>query len=357
MSEDTYGCCLYTPDLLPQVLDVMSFLWEETPQARLEYFRWKYTDNPNVERPLGIVALWKGRVVGFRGYFATRFEIPDKTNNLVVLVAGDTCVHSDHRHKGLSVLMGNLAMDTFSGTYRVFLNMTATAPSLPGYLKLGFQPLAKKAYISHASALGMFSYFLTYKKRPSMEKGRVVLGSFDPLIISDRPKPEEMEVLCARQASQNNRIRLAKNSAYFQWRFKNPIKKYLFYYYRKKTEITGYLAMGLSPNFRRGYILDYADANGESVEYIIRYMIQHKHFDILSIYDFCLDDRFRKKLGALGFKISSLVRSLERKKTGELPMLIRPVRKNFDENDWMIEGLDIRKIENWQITEICSDAV
>jgi len=40
-----------------------------------------------------------------------------------------------------------------------------------------------------------------------------------------------------------------------------------------------------------------------------------------------------------------------------LPVLIRPVRKRYTEPDWTIEGLDIRNIKNWHMTEICSDSV
>ena len=211
--------------------------------------------------------------------------------------------------------------------------------------------------MSHYSFFGFFSYLMTYKKPLTRETLRVTLGNFDPVIISDRPNLTEMEALCARQAMQSNRIRLLKDRNFFGWRFNNPIKRYIFYYFRKNNRITGYVVIGLSPNFRRGYILDFAGVNGEPVEFLIKYMIQDRHFDILSIYDFCLDHGLRKTLKALGFKTSGLVRRLEQKMTGELPVLIRPVRKGCTKDDWLIEGLDIRKIENWQITEICSDAV
>ena len=114
MGEDGYDICLYTPEMMPQVVDLMAHLWAEDPRARQAYFRWKYVDNPCTEGPLGIVALSRGGVVGFRGYFAARYEIPDRTRDLIVLCAGDTCVHPDHRRMGLSVTMGNLAMEASS---------------------------------------------------------------------------------------------------------------------------------------------------------------------------------------------------------------------------------------------------
>jgi len=81
---------------------------------------WKYDDNPYTESPLGIMALYKGKVVGFRGYFATRFQIKGKNDKIISLCPGDTCVHPDHRRKGLSVAMGNRASEEYSGKYLFF---------------------------------------------------------------------------------------------------------------------------------------------------------------------------------------------------------------------------------------------
>jgi len=356
MGDDRYDIRLYRPEMMPQVVDLMVHLWAGDPGVRQEYFRWKYVDNPYTERPLGIVALHKGSVVGFRGYFATRHEIPDRTRELIVLCAGDTCVHPDHRRTGLSVLMGNLAMDVFAGTYEIFLNTTATFASLPGYLRMGFHPLAKKAYLSQYGLPGFIKYLATYR-RQEPEEGKIAFGTFDRIRVSPRPEPEGMSAVCAQGESREESIQVSKDVSFFRWRFANVTKNYVFYYHYRDDEITGYVAIGLSPNHRRGYILDFADKNGESVAALLRFMIEQGHFDILSIYDFCLTDDFKKTLEGLRFKTSGLVRRIEKKRTGELPLLIRPVKRDYTQDDWIIEGLDIRRIENWKVTEICSDAV
>jgi hypothetical protein len=235
--------------------------------------------------------------------------------------------------------------------------MTTTAPSLPGYLKLGFQPIAKKAYLSQYTFPGFLRYLRTYKNRAIEDLERLPLGTFDQIIVSDRPKPEEMAALSVGKIQQRQRIRLHKDETFFRWRFENPFKKYVFYYLRQHAKIRGYIIVGLSPNYRRGYILDYADIDGDSVTRLLRYMIQNRHFDILSIYHFSIDDELRQRFRDLGFKVKGLMRILEEKKTGELPVLIRPVQKSYTETEWNVEGLDIRNIKNWQMTEICSDSV
>jgi GNAT superfamily N-acetyltransferase len=343
--------------MLPQVLDVLSFLWTKDAKVREDYFNWKYRDNPHSKDPLGIVALHKGRIIGFRGYLATRFEIPDRTKDLIVLVAGDTCVHPDFRHKGLSVRMGNMAVDAFADRYKFLLNLTTTAPSLPGYLKLGFHPITKKAYLSQYTFPGFFRYLWAYHKHLPVENQRTSLGTSGPVIVSDRPKPEVMAGICAEVNTLNPNIRLLRDEMFFRWRFLNPFNTYRFYYLSQNSEITGYVVIGFSPNYQRGYVLDFADTDGKSVTYLLKHMIQNKHFDILSVYHFSFSEEERIRINDLGFRAKGFVRSLERRKTGELPVLIRPVRKGYTESDWKIEGIDVRRIENWRMTEICSDSV
>ena len=65
----------YRSEFFPQVVDQLQYLLGNDHNNNRSYFKWKYDDNPYTESPLGIMALYKGKVVGFRGYFATRFQI------------------------------------------------------------------------------------------------------------------------------------------------------------------------------------------------------------------------------------------------------------------------------------------
>jgi hypothetical protein len=70
-----------------------------------------------------------------------------------------------------------------------------------------------------------------------------------------------------------------------------------------------------------------------------------------------LSDSLKQVFKDLDFKTNSLVRILERQLHGELPLLIRPVKEDFEESDFFIEGIDYRRIENWSLKPICSDEV
>lgn len=41
---------------------------------------------------------------------------------------------------------------------------------------------------------------------------------------------------------------------------------------------------------------------------------------------------------------------------GETPVLLRPVQETYADEDLLIEGLDVRNIENWSLKPICSDS-
>jgi hypothetical protein len=345
----------YRPEFKTQVLDLLQTLWGDDPRTNRSYFEWKYEANPYTESPLGIVALQQGRVAGFRGYFAVRFEVPGRNDKILVLCPGDTCVHPECRRQGLSVKMGKLAMREYAGRYASLLNTTCSQDSLPGYLKMGFLPLAGKVYVTQASLLGVARYALSRRQVSPIEAARVRLGSRGKILVSQAPRPEEMSALAAGQGPIEGKIGLVRDATFFRWRFGNPRGKYLFYYRLEDGVAAGYVVLGLSPNNRRGYLLDYAPAGGPAIPEILS-TIRSERFDILSIYGFCLDDTLRPVLSRLGLTANSLVRVLEKKLGGELPLLIRPVTESPAEADWFVEGLDMRKIESWSLKPIFSDA-
>ena len=351
-----YDTSPYRPELRSQVVNLLQYLWGDDSDGRLSYFKWKYEYNPYTESPPGIAALYEGQVVGFRGYFATRLKIAGKNDDIIALCPGDTCVHPDHRRKGLSMAMGNMAMKEYARQYKIFLNLTCTRDSLPGYQKMGFLPLAKKVYLTRCTLLGLTKYVLAARASSPLEAGRIPFGRFDHILVSDQPRPAEMHALVAAQDRGEGKIELFQDEDFFRWRFGNRRSRYVFYYLMKSDVAVGYVVMGVSPNNQRGYILDYAETDGRAIREILSYVIRAKHFDLLSIYNFCLDGIFLPTLKGLGFKTNSLVRIIEKRLHGELPLLVRPVQETYAESDFFIAGIDTRKIENWSLKPICSDA-
>lgn len=357
--QSKYTIALYHPDYYSEVVDLLRYLWGENHAQNLAYFRWKYHDNPFSDDVAGIVAIYQNKVVGFRGYFATKWCIKNGNQEVCVLSPGDACVHPDHRLKRLSVLMGDMAMSEYESKYKLFFNFSASKISVPGNLRMGFVPIINKTYLNRDNLLGLLRFITTINKSEKITKSKINFGDFGNITVSDTPNPSEMASVIRMQqkTNWNNKISLVQDEAFFDWRFRNVRKKYIFYYYKVDDIISAYVVLNLSKNNRRGYITDFAAQDISVLDKILDFIVESRHFDILSIYTYSLNDSLLQKFKRFKFKKNSITRKLEKKKNGEIPLFIRPVKRNFSEDDFSINNLDVRRIDSWSIKEIFSDGV
>jgi hypothetical protein len=356
--QSGYEITLYRHELMDQVVSLLHrYHLGGDRDINLSYFKWRYYDNPYSESPLGVVTFHENKVVGFRGYLATKWHIPDKNYPLIVLIPGDTCVHPDHRRKGLSVSMGNMAMNNFASEYQVFLNTSASKNSVPGYLRMGFVPIADKTFLLKYNLFVLLikRYLWTSKKTAELSKERIRFGEFDDIIVTANARPKEMSAVAAVWKCAGNSVTLFQDEQFFRWRFNNKRNRYVFYYSKKNNVITGYVVMLLVHDSQDGYIVDFAEIHRGALKSILRYIIKKNHFNIIAVPNVSLDANSYQMFEEFGFKANSLIERKERKVKGIDPFLIRPVKRQCVESNWYIEGLDIRKIENWKITGLCND--
>lgn len=355
MDYNGYEIIHFRADLLDGVLNVLCYHWGDDYERNRAYFQWKYMRNPYTKNPLGIVALHKGKVVGFRGYFVSKYEITGSQKDIIVLGSGDVCVHPDHRLKGLFIATGKMAMDEYASIYPIFFSFTVSRNSMPGALKSGFVPLINRACLNRCNLLGIMGFMLSANKKKDLYQGKIRFGDFGDIEVSDRPKPEDMHAVISEQKFSDKTIRLVRDKKFFQWRFNNNRNKYVFYYYKQNKKVTGYVVVRVTANNLRAYIIDYAEQDSTTLEKILAFIIKNKHFNILSIYNYSVTGQMANALKKLKFRTNSVLRMIERKLEGEFPLIVRPVEKNYDETHFIVHGLDIRKIQNWSIKEICSD--
>lgn len=364
MTDTEYEIARFRPEHEAQVLEVLKELWPQGDATRARLFRWKYLENPHADGPLGIVALHNGRVVGFRGYFADRFVLDGHNDNIGILHPGDTCVDPAHRNKGLSVAMGKLAMQYDTRRYRLFMNMTCGKNSLPGYLQLGFKPLTKRVRLLRHGRNPLRWLLHTWLAEPRAQaarpltESRIGFGRHGPVLVTDSPRPADMASIIEDRGHTTAVLRLHQDQAFFEWRYRNPVRKYAFYFLLDGAAVRGYVVVGVSANNLGGEIVDYGGRDDRAIREIVSHIDRSRHFMALWVFSHGVDEQLRKVLTDLRF---SAVRPwptiLKQGSTEQLafPILIRPTARSFAEGDFMIDGVDLRQIDSWQLKPICSD--
>jgi GNAT superfamily N-acetyltransferase len=126
----------------PAVLSLLgaSLAGGPTGERTAEFFRWKHTANPFGRSP-ALVAEADGRVVGLRIFLRWEFATGGRTVPAVRAV--DTATHPDFQGRGIfrgltMALLDRLGGDP-DGPELVF--NTPNGNSLPGYLKMGWEPV------------------------------------------------------------------------------------------------------------------------------------------------------------------------------------------------------------------------
>jgi GNAT superfamily N-acetyltransferase len=362
MTDSGYEIAHFHPDHQAQVIDLLSPLWKGSPETRASFFRWKYLENPHADRALGIVALHKGRVIGFRGYFADRFALGEHGDTIGVLHPGDTCVDPAHRNKGLSVAMGNLAMQYDSTQYRLFMNMSCSKNSLPGYMAMGFRPLTTRVQLLERGRNPVRWALAVWPRRGDAQppkRGRIKYGRSGNILVADSPLPGEMSSVISAQSYPKDVLRLHQPEAFFSWRYHNPTRRYVFYFLLDGEIVRAYVVVDISPNGCSGEIVDYGEREDGAVRDILVFMAGRRDFATLSVFGYGVDERIRGVLNELRFSevhsLKTLFRSGSIRKLA-LPVLIRPVEQSYTEQAFMIGGRDLRSFASWRLKPICSDS-
>src|SRR5438132_4947383 len=116
----------YHPELKSQVLELQTHLWSSDLTLNGAYFDWKYERNPYINRPLLYIALSRGKAVGMRGMFGSKWQIGSCTNTLNGLYVDDLVIAPAYRNKGLIARIMKVALaDPATQGYDFVFNLSA----------------------------------------------------------------------------------------------------------------------------------------------------------------------------------------------------------------------------------------
>jgi GNAT superfamily N-acetyltransferase len=278
-----YDIVAYRPELKQQVIGLQSGFWSPSPVVNRAYFEWKHEQNPYVPGPLVYLALHEGRVVGMRSFFGVRWQACSPSESLIGLYADDMVVAREHRDRGLlPQIMAAAFEDLARRGYRYVFNLSAGPVTMLSSLSMGWRQVGAMEPRRWRSWQATCAAAARRVARPLHDhwcRGSTTTGSlatlepdeiarrfrWPPLVsFTVAPRIDAMSALVERLGT-DGRIRHVRDREYFEWRLRNPLRRY-GYLYADGPEGSGYLILQEpAPESAEAKVLHVVDWEGTSL--------------------------------------------------------------------------------------------
>lgn len=332
-------------------------LWFDSFEKSMEYFIYKYEQNPYRVEPIGLVVLHDQKVIGFRAFFPTKWQLGANTENCILMLSPtDTVIHSAHRRQGLFAALLKAPFNRFEQSqYKAYINLSVNMAAKNVLLKFGWELLSATTFARSYSYTGLLNYYLINKFGYTSNKFKKEHGRFDDIEATDFPRAKEMAEFLNKNNNFSTKLFLHKDENYLAYRYRNPHQKYHFFYYWEKSELKGFLCIRSIGKNRNAHVVDYAQKSDDILEKIIDFIIRKKYFDVISIWGFGLPENIHNVLSKMNFKTDTLIIRKKNKSKHMQFVMVRPMKENITDPDWFLNGKDIRNVNNWDLKEICAD--
>jgi len=341
-----YELSRYMPEDFEEVLELLTYLWG-TEKSNRERFIWKHHKNPFGKKPVGAVAKHDGKIIGFWGFIPVEWRIGNEI--LMMLNACDTVVHPEHRGKGLYFELLKQAMRDYGNEYRFFVSFTPNAMTSRLGLKTGWKPISTQEYLRHISFLNLAINKLSRRDKVSLEP-----GDFGEVIVSDTILAADISRISMANTYLANKICPNRTPGFLEWTHSNPISKHTYLYHQSESGIDAYLILRTSRI--HAYIFDFGyEQDSLGVQKLISFVLKHGKFGSVSLLNAAATEELNPFLKSKHFHTFSRINRIRNRELENLLTFVRPTVENASEDDWFINGLDVRETDNWHITEICFD--
>lgn len=132
----------WTPERCVEVFDLLRVCLGERETARRDdlFWKWKHEASP-FGGSMILIGEEEGQYVGLRAFMRWRFAAGDRSVPAVRAV--DTVTHPIHQHKGIFTRLTRAGLDAASLEGAGFVFNTPNTNSMPGYLKMGWEHVAR----------------------------------------------------------------------------------------------------------------------------------------------------------------------------------------------------------------------
>ena len=225
---------------------------------------------------------------------------------------------------------------------------TSNNLSTPTALKVGWKPLFPRKYLRHLSLINLAGAGILGTKRKM-----VYCGNFWDIEVSNTLRSADVSRIGSIYSSTKNKFSLNKTPNFLEWKLLKSKTKYLYFYHHGESKIDAYIIINIQ-NHVHG--IDYGEEDGSNgIEKLFHFILRHCRFGSISFLTASIHEDLESLLRSKHFYALDWIEKRIRNRTYDLPILIRPIVENHLEIDWFINGVDLRDVKNWHITEICFD--
>jgi len=184
--------------------------WEPDEQ-HAAFFQWKHRRNSAGASPAW-VALDGERLVGYRTFVRWKFEHGGRQIDAVRAV--DTATHPDYRGRGVFSMLTRHALESLRHEGIAFVFNTPNERSRPGYLKMGWQPVAKLGVVAKPCSVAAPWRWLRSRVPAEKWSSTPSVGIPADEVVGDAGT----DVLLGTQPAVPG-LRTRRSRAFLQWRY------------------------------------------------------------------------------------------------------------------------------------------
>jgi len=347
MKNQKYRIIKYSPEYKESLLELLKTMWKDLNESEIkEQFKWRYERNPYHQSPYIYLAVIDEKVVGFRAFVLHLFTL--KKSIYQVFSPTDAIVNPDYRRKGIFSALNEFFLKDLAETgleNALIVNLSSNKYSTPGYLKQDWQVTDGIRYYAYRISLLNIIKRALFNKQ-SQFFTRNLLKPKDGVII------EITQSLYAKELSDfvaNNRVKNRLNNlrdeAYYNWRYSHKQGVYYIVYYRVNGELKGFVIIKRLTRFQYS-LEEYLAIDRKTYSSLLKDVSKILSVPVLRTWILSPYDRLIFSSCSFIKEPLLLLRILRKHR---LPILVRPVVMSVKEDDFLIDGIDTRKINNWQL--------
>lgn len=342
----------FTPEYTEQCADLEKFLWKGDFEERLKRFKWTYIDCPNYSKPLSVIAVNENdEVLGFRGYFINKFIINRKPITIVQLC--DTVVSDKARRMGVFQKMNNYSLEILNeNNISLIINLSPSWSPYHGYKKIGFEDLAD----FHAMYRFDFESLLKLKVLKSIrewKKRKAIVHNSDgnSFVITQKISDEILKQVI--KLDKHKRIHSSTQIDNLKWRTNRPNRNYIYAYVLDEFEVLQSFMMIKTVDYYQYDLGLYLTNELCTLNKLMKIFRREYKPAIFVAWDFAMEKSEKNNLNKLGMLSIPFINKFRKNP----PALLRTLKTNHDGSlNWIIDGVDIRKVENWSISKFDLDS-